>query len=245
LLSGLTFSILMIWIKSNNIQCPHGFSTRHGGISPQPFNSLNLGGSHDQPENILQNRQMALQALKLADYDLCYLNQVHGKEVCVAKAGEQTGDALVSNQKKQVLAIGIADCYPILFYDAHNAVIGAAHAGWRGTLAKIAEHTLKHMLLLGADLSHIQVAIGQGISQNKFEVGAEVIAQFEAAGFEKNCWQQNKIDLAQSNREVLLKAGIAEKNIWVMQRCTYEDDFFSYRRDKGITGRMWAVIALP
>lgn len=234
-----------MWLPSNNISCHHGFSTRKGGVSAHPFKSLNLGGSSDKPENILQNRALALQNLGIASNELCYLDQVHGAAVCSAKAGVQTGDALVTNQKNKTLAIGVADCYPILFYDAHNGVIGAAHAGWRGTVGKIAAHTLKQMQALGADVSAVQVAIGQGISQNKFEVGKEVIEQFEKAGFSQAHWTDNKIDLLACNKEVLVKSGVPEKNIWAMQRCTFEDDFFSYRRDKGQTGRMWAVIALP
>jgi len=234
-----------MWLKSPNINCIHGFSTRHGGVSQAPFDSLNFGGAGDSTENISRNRHLALNHLGIANNHLCYLDQVHGNQVFIAKAGTQTGDALVTNTPHHTLAIGIADCYPILFYDETNKVIGAAHAGWRGTVSKIAQNTLIEMQKLRAEISNIQVAIGQGISQNKFEVGNEVIAQFEQAGFNNKCWNENKIDLIQCNLEVLLKSGVSEKNIWCMNRCTFEEDFFSYRRDKGQTGRMWAVIALP
>ncbi len=234
-----------MWLKSPNINCIHGFSTRHGGVSTATYQSLNLGGSGDNAENFSQNRKLALHNLGIPNNQLCYLDQMHGNQVCFAKAGTQTGDALVTNLSQHTLAIGIADCYPILFYDEINKVIGAAHAGWRGTVSKITQNTLIEMQKLGADISNIQVAIGQGISQNKFEVGYDVIAQFEQAGFENNCWKENKIDLVKCNLEVLVKSGVSEKNIWCMNRCTFEEDFFSYRRDKGQTGRMWAVIALP
>jgi YfiH family protein len=233
-----------MWLKSPNINCIHGFSTRHGGVSEAPYGSLNFGGSGDFPENISQNRKLALKNLGVANNQLCYLNQVHGNTVCFAKIGAQTGDALVTNLPNYNLAIGIADCYAILFYDETNKIIGAAHAGWRGTVSKIARNTLLEMQKLGANISKIQVAIGQGISQNKFEVGHEVIAQFEHAGFNNKCWNENKIDLIQCNLEILLKSGVTEKNIWCMKRCTFEEDFFSYRRDKGQTGRMWAIISL-
>ena len=121
-----------MWLKSANIKCTHGFSTRHGGVSKAPYHSLNFGGSGDFTENILQNRLLALQQLGIAKNYLCSLNQVHGNTVCVAKPGYQTGDALVTNLPNHTLAIGVADCYPILFYDEINHVIGAAHAGWRG-----------------------------------------------------------------------------------------------------------------
>lgn len=234
-----------MWLNAPNISCIHGFSTRQGGVSPAPFESLNLGGSEDNETHIAINRQRALEQLHVSDYDLCNLKQVHGNTVCVAKPGQQTGDALVTNQRELVLAISIADCYPILFYDKVNKVIGAAHAGWRGTHSKIAQNTLSEMVRLGARHENISVAIGQGISQNRFEVGAEVIDQFKAAGFPDSCWHQNKIDLIACNLFILKENNILDENIWVMNRCTFEKDFFSYRRDKGVTGRMWALITLP
>ena len=234
-----------MWLNAPNISCIHGFSTRHGGVSVSPFESLNLGGSQDYEKNIATNRQRALENLNLSSYGLCHLKQVHGNTVCSAKPGQQEGDALVTNQKGLALAISIADCYPILFYDAANAVIAAAHAGWRGTHSKIAQNTIAEMLQLGARQENIQVAIGQGISQNNFEVGTEVIEQFKAAGFPDSCWHKNKIDLIACNLFILKENNILDENIWVMNRCTFEKDFFSYRRDKGVTGRMWALIALP
>lgn len=233
-----------MWLKAPNINCIHGFSLRHGGLSEPPFDSLNLGGSEDLPKKIISNRKIALIELGLSIDNLCNLKQVHGNKVNIAKPGQQEGDALVTNEPKLVIAISIADCYPILFYDEVNKVIGGAHAGWRGTVSKIAENTIKEMLKLGARVENIKVAIGQGICQNKFEVGIEVIEQFEQAGFPTFCWKENKIDLIACNKFVLLQNGIQEQNIWTMNRCTFEEDFFSYRRDNGKTGRMWAVISL-
>jgi polyphenol oxidase len=231
-----------MWLKAPNIGCTHGFSTRQGGMSAAPFDSL--GGSEDEEKNILANRMIALEELGLSISSLCNLKQVHGTKVNVAARGRQEGDALVTKEKGLVLAISIADCYPILFYDEKNKVAAAAHAGWRGTAGKIAANTLKAMLDLGAETSHIQIAIGQGICQENFEVGTEVIAQFEKNGFPQSCWKNNRINLLLCNRFVLEQNGVPGKNIWTMNRCTFENDFFSYRRDKGKTGRMWAVIAM-
>ena len=232
-----------MWLTSPNINCVHGFSTRHGGVSKAPFDSLNLGGTEDDQFNIFHNRNIALQKLQLSTESLCCLKQVHGDTVCLAKTGKQEGDALVTNKKDLVLAVSIADCYPILFHDPVNCVIGAAHAGWRGTVSKIAGKTIQAMIDLGAEAENIQVAIGQGISQKNFEVGSEVIEQFKKNGFPESCWKKNKIDLVLCNKFILKRNNIPEKNIWTMGRCTFEPDFFSYRRDKGKTGRMWAVIA--
>lgn len=233
-----------MWLHAPDISCVHGFSTRKGGVSSAPFDSLNLGGSQDDPVKINVNRQRALQNLQLSFDSLCYLKQVHGNTICEAKPGQQEGDALVTNKKDLTLAISIADCYPLLFHDPVNEVIGAAHAGWRGTQSKIAEHTILEMLKRGAHRETIRVAIGQGISQHNFEVGNEVIEKFKEAGFPDDCWQDNKIDLVKCNLFVLKENNILDKNIWTMNRCTFEDDFFSYRRDKGTTGRMWGIISL-
>ncbi len=233
-----------MWLRSPNISCIHGFSTRADGVSKAPFDSLNLGGSEDEASNILANRKIALENLNLSIDNLCYLKQIHGNMVNVAKVGQLEGDALVTAQKNLVLAISIADCYPILFHDPVNNVIGGAHAGWRGTVSKIAENTILEMQKLGAKTENIKVAIGQGICQNNFEVGKEVIEQFKSSGFPSSCWRENKMDLIACNKFVLMQNGIKEENIWIMNRCTFENDFFSYRRDKGKTGRMWAVISL-
>lgn len=233
-----------MWLFAPNIESVHGFSTRLGGVSQPPFQSLNLGGSDDQPENIANNRSLALERLQLRSDQVASLKQVHGTDVRQAKQGIQEGDALVTNKTGMALAISIADCYPILLEDTQNGVIGAAHAGWRGTLGHIAAATIDQMEKLGAKRSSIKAAIGQGISVKQFEVGNEVLSRFVASGFPSECYQGTCIDLLQCNKFVLQKSGILPQNIWSMNRCTFEQDFFSYRRDKGVTGRMWAVIAL-
>lgn len=234
----------MYWIKTPHINTIHGFSTRNGGVSPEPFLSLNLGGTDDLPEHIAENRKRALGDLNMDMTQVSYLNQIHSNLVCQANVGKQTGDALVTNQKNLAIAVGAADCYPVLFYDEKNQVIGAAHCGWKGTLAKIVKNTIDEMVKLGAEVSEIKVAIGQGICKTNYQVSEEVIQQFSDAGFSNNCWEGRQLDLLLANRFVAIESGIEPKNIWSMNRCTTEDDFFSYRRDNGKTGRMWAVIML-
>lgn len=234
----------MYWIKSPHINTIHGFSTRNGGVSPAPFLSLNLGGTDDLPEYIAENRKRALADLNIGMTHVSYLNQIHSNIVCQASVGKQTGDALVTNQKSLAIAVGAADCYPVLFYDETNQVIGAAHCGWKGTLARIAKNTIEEMVKLGAEISQIKVAIGQGISKSNYQVSEEVIEQFKNAGFSNDCWENRQLDLLNANRYVALEAGIKPEHIWSMNRCTTEDDFFSYRRDNGKTGRMWALIML-
>lgn len=230
-------------ITSPIISCAHAFFTRHGGVSPAPYGSLNFGGTEDDPENIRINRERALLGIGVNPHNVARLNQVHGSDVLVGKNGSQTGDALVTNESGLTLAIGAADCYPILFHDPVNNVIGAAHAGWKGTLARIARNTIDKMLELGADRNEIRVAIGQGICRDKYEVSEEVIQLFLKSNFPKHIHSGRQLDLLAANQFVLSEAGIPNQHIWSLNRCTTEDDFFSYRRDNGKTGRMWAVIS--
>jgi len=234
----------MEFLTSPIISTTHAFFTRKDGVSPAPFASLNFGGSEDSPENISENRKRALLSAGMNPEKVARLNQVHGNEVCIAKIGNQTGDALVTKEKNLTLAIAAADCYPILFNDAKNNIIGAAHAGWRGTLARIAKKTIEAMEKLGAEKKFIHIAIGPGISGKNYQVSDEVIEKFRDEGFPENCWTGRNLDLLEANKFVLHENGIEEKNSWALGRCTTEDDFFSYRRDKGKTGRMWACIML-
>lgn len=233
-----------MWLKAPNISSIHGFSTREGGVSSGAFYSMNLGGSEDVKERISRNRQLALKALKLQHHKLATLKQIHSTNVCVAAEGAQEGDALVTNKSGLVLAVSVADCYPILFEDPKNKVIAAVHAGWRGTVGGIVKNTLSKMIELGAEAAEIKVAIGQGISQKNFEVGDEVLKQFKDAGFSKDYFESNHINLAACNQKWMMDMGLKASNIWNLNRCTFEEDFFSYRRDKGKTGRMWGLIGL-
>ena len=232
------------YLTSPLIRTKHAFFLRHGGVSPAPFGSLNFGGHDDDPENIRINRERALLAAGMNPQNVARMNQVHGNDVLLAKVGSQTCDALVTNERGLVIAIGAADCYPILYHDPVNHVIGGAHAGWKGTLGRIAQRVIPEMLKLGADLKEIRVAIGPGICRNNYEVSEEVIDQFMKNRFPEYIHTGRHLDLLAANRHVLISAGIHENNIWAMNRCTTENDFFSYRRDKGKTGRMWACISL-
>lgn len=232
------------FLTSPAINTPHAFFLRHGGVSPAPFGSLNFGGSDDDPENVRINRERALTHAGMNPGNVARLNQIHGGDVIIGRDGSQTGDALVTTERGLTLAIGAADCYPLLFHDAKNHVIGAAHAGWKGTLARIAGNTIEKMIELGAEREEINVAIGPGICRDNYEVSEEVIQKFLIAGFPASIHTGRQLDLLAANKFVLGESGIAFENIWALNRCTTEDDFFSYRRDKGKTGRMWACIVL-
>ncbi|SMB95607.1 peptidoglycan editing factor PgeF [Deinococcus hopiensis] len=235
------------------LSLPHAFTTRSGGVSTGVYaasteGGLNLDDREDDPRAVAENRRRLTQALGFGPERVARLNQVHGLEVREARPGVQEGDALVSAQAGLLLAIGTADCFPVLLADEAAGVVGAAHAGWRGTLGRIAARTVEAMVARGADVACIRAAVGPGICGERYPVGGDVARQFREAGLGAHVLErdgQPHLDLAGANRTALLEAGLSPESIWLSGRCSTEPDFYSYRRDAGRTGRMWAVIGRP
>jgi polyphenol oxidase len=156
----------------------HGFATRNGGVSQKSFHSLNVTLNHgDSPENVQENRSRITQALGGTLSQLCMVHQVHGKTVMTVEnpwslEKRPEADAMVTRIPGLILGIATADCVPVLFSDAQNGVIGAAHAGWRGATSGILENTLDAMKSLGARVENITAALGPCIWQETYEVDA-------------------------------------------------------------------------
>ena len=222
-----------------------GVSTRHGGLSEGPYSSLNVGvHTDDAPEVIEQNLSLFCSDLGVSPADLARSYQVHGDKIWVTgRAGYQSGfDAMISVQPGVFAGVGIADCTPILLADPITRVCAAIHAGWKGTVAKIVEKTAKRMIEnRGSNPADILAYIGPCISFDHFEVGDEVAAQFDQA-FKTRKGAKWHVDLKTANAAQLLGLGIQQ--IEIDQACTVENnaDFFSHRTEKGVTGRMLALI---
>jgi YfiH family protein len=240
-------------LTAPHLTAPHAFSTRDGGVSVGAYGAasgggLNLDDREDDGAAVAENRRRLAAALDFGAAQFARLNQVHGTEVItVTGPGLWTGDALVTATPGVLLAIGTADCYPLLLEDPEAGVIGAAHAGWKGTLGRIAANTVEAMCGLGARPERIRAAVGPGICGERYGVGAEVAAKFAAAGlgdFVQPREGHPHLDLAGANRAVLLETGLPDASVWLSGRCSTENEFYSYRRDAGTTGRMWAVIGL-
>lgn len=240
-------------LRAPHLTAPHAFSTRVGGVSSGVYAGLNLDDREDDPRAVARNRELLAGALGVPA-SFARLTQVHGTEVVtVTQAGLWTADALVTATPGVPLAIGTADCYPLLLQDERAGVVGAAHAGWKGTLGRIGEKTVQAMVALGARPAEIRAAVGPGICGERYEVGPDVARQFREAGLGDfvldsvgvDGTSRVHLDLAGANRAVLLQAGVPEASVWLSGRCSTEEDFYSYRRDAGRTGRMWAVIGLP
>lgn len=235
-------------IRCPLLSTPHAFSTRYGGVSKGHFASLNLDDRADEPSLVAENRRRLTSALDCSLTQIARLEQVHGCHVVtVEQGGVWTGDALVTNHKNILLAIATADCYPILLADEQAQVIGAAHAGWKGTLGHIASATIEKMLTQGATKQNITAAIGTGICSANYPVSPEVAQKFEQANLQKAVsWNTDTdsvhLDLQLANQLILEECGI--KQVWMAGGCSTQDKFYSYRRDQGKTGRMWSVIGL-
>lgn len=226
-------------------------TTRHGGVSPKPFATLNLGHSTpDEPANVLRNRQILCNHLGIDPSSLVTADQVHGTTVCEALEGghrREGYDAFITDREKVFLCILTADCYPILLYDHEHKAVGAVHAGWKGTAAKAVRKTIEAMTeRYGTSPSSCLAYIGTGISGNAYEVGREVADRFSGKHLDVSPEGRLRLDLASANFEQLVEAGIPENRIEVSPFCTVRNNrkFFSYRKEQGQTGRMIALIGI-
>ena len=245
----------LLLLRAPNLAIPHGFTTRAGGVSEDCYASLNLGFSTgDDREKVAENRRRVIAALGASEDMVCALHQVHGATVIEAAPGWHcvAADAMVSRDRELLLAIGVADCAPILFYDPVRRAVGAAHAGWRSTAQRIAEKVVKEMhSRYGSAPEDLQVAIGPCISGPNYQVGPEVKAAFGAAGFPAECCPSDdegryRLDLVAANTWLLERCGVKAEHVWASGACTYSDPerFFSHRRDGRRRGSHWAVIRL-
>lgn len=233
----------------------HGFPERTGGVSTGLRASLNLGKRWgDDEHNVEQNRRLLAQHAGYDPEQLQATRHVHG--TAVWRVGEPAPepaefDGLVTDRVGPVLGAFAADCIPILFADPVARVIGAAHAGWRGTVGGVAANVVARMVELGSKPADIRVALGPSIGPECFEVGPEVVEQFRAAfgdvpGMVVQGPNKEHIDLRVATRTVLERAGVAPENIDDRPPCTKcePDRFFSYRRDGRDGGVHMAFIAL-
>lgn len=236
-----------LWLRAPHLRAAHGFSTRHGGVSQGVYAGLNLDDREDDPARVQENRRRAVQALGFSPEAVSRLNQVHGLEVVRARPGVQTADAQVSDDPSLLLVIGTADCLPVLLEDPQAGVVGAAHAGWRGALGRLAARTVAAMTELGARPERLRVAIGPGVCAAHYPVGPEVASAFREAGLGEALRPpepgeaREHLDLVAAVRQSLDEAGVPSDQLWDSGRCSFEADFYSFRRDGGKTGRMWAA----
>jgi hypothetical protein len=240
----------------------HGFSTRIGGISPPPFDTLNLGnpsgpGRKDDQAHITANAARFGDAIECSDHRPCWVHQVHGCGVVgmPAEAAEfkngQPADAMVSRAAGRLLTVRTADCVPLLLAAPDGAVVAAVHAGWRGIVAGVIPAAVAALTAeAGNPAGELLAAIGPCIGLDAFEVGPEVLAAFRGVFGPRAPLRtlpngKGQLDLREAAMLQALGVGLSRHRIDVCDRCTFRDadEFFSHRRDRGLTGRMVAAIA--
>lgn len=259
---------LPLWFFQNLLgykEIYHFVSTRIGGFSSPPYDSLNLGFHiKDNPETVLKNREQLALTLGIPLSNFTVSKQIHDCNVEVItedlrgdgafQATMHEADAMVTDIPDICLMVLQADCVPILFFDSKKKVIGIAHAGWRGTVRFVAQNTVRVLREKYRSSAHdILVGIGPSIGPCCYEVGLEAFEQIKKTFHNgKDCiyheTSDNKayFDLWEANKVQLVQMGIPEKNIEISRICTCCNHclFFSYRHQKGETGRFGAGIML-
>jgi len=232
--------------------------TRRGGVSPVPWHSLNLGGSvGDDPAHVTENRIKVFQSMECEPASIHDVWLIHGTDIVYAdeprplKETPVKADILFTDNPKVSLYMRFGDCVPILFHDPVKKIIGIAHAGWMGTVRGVAKAAVEGMQShYGSKAENIIAGIGPSIGVDHYEVGTDVISQFQekynqdADQFLQERSGSTFLDLWTANVIQLKNAGVEQIQVSGLCTACHLDDWFSHRVEKGKTGRFGALIAL-
>ncbi|OZU90399.1 hypothetical protein CIL03_04430 [Virgibacillus indicus] len=234
-----------------------GFTVRNGGVSSPPFHALNCGlHVNDDPDNVIENKKLLSKKIHIPMENWVSGEQIHQtnvKQITSEDKGKGSTsygtaikgiDGMITNSGGVLCTAFFADCVPLFFYDPKTGYIGLAHAGWKGTVNRMAGKMVQKLQNKGVNTADLLVAIGPCISQNFYEVDENVIKHIPS-DLRKNTVLPNGknhslLDLKQINVDILLQSGVLRHNIDITNYCTFYDEnlFFSHRRDNGKTGRM-------
>lgn len=247
------------YLVADGIGAPHCFTTRLGGVSSGEFSSLNIGWNRgDTAENVTKNYYILADALGFDPAKLVLTRQTHSDIIRQVTAADARGfdnrnypecDALITDQPGTALCIFTADCTPVLLWDPVTGAVGAAHAGWRGTAAKIAEKTARAMIdAYGCRPENICAAIGPNIGQCCFETDADVPQALEKAygaavkDYIVQKGEKYYVNLKEINALALKEVGV--RSIDISTECTACrcNRFWSHRVTGGIRGSQGAII---
>jgi len=232
--------------------------TRHGGVSLAPWHSLNLGGSvGDDPAHVAENRVRVFQSMGCEPASIHDVWLIHGTSIVYADAPRPLdqpsakADIIFTDNPNVSLFMRFGDCVPILFHDPKKHVIGIAHAGWMGTVRGVVLAAVEGMQShYGCKPEDIVAGIGPSIGVDHYEVGADVISQFQEK-YNKDADQilqtrneSTYLDLWTANAIQLRNAGVEQIQISGLCTACHLDDWFSHRAEKGRTGRFGAIMAL-
>jgi YfiH family protein len=241
----------------------HGTIARQGGVSLQPWDSLNVGGTvGDEPGRVLENRRRSFRALGREFESLYDVWQVHGTDVVFTDCPRPPdqphlqADAILTDQPGVTLFMRFADCVPIFLYDPIHQVIGLVHSGWQGTVKKTAAYAVRAMQArYSSRPQDILAGIGPSVGPDHYEVGPEVVEQVKQAfgadatgllkslngGSEKSGVQ---FDLWRANQTVLGEVGVQQIEVANICTACHLEDWYSHRGEQGRTGRFGALIGL-
>lgn len=256
---------------SELLPCPHGFSTRIGGVSSlEHTKTLNLAyGRGDDKEIVLENLCRFANAVGVEPESIISLPQVHGTSILSVthtdrgegyiRETDRTADGYYTGECGVTLGVKTADCVPILLCAVDEwgsaVAVAALHAGWRGTVGGIARRGVETLRKKGILVDQIRAAIGPAIGPCCYEVDQAFYLAFSSAlgeelvsgTFQSDDAGHYTADLKEINRRILVEAGVLSKNIDVSRECTAcrPELFFSHRYSRGIRGTMLSIIALP
>ena len=257
--SGIRYLVIPAFVAAGGVLC--AISTRVGGVSKQPFDTLNFSRKREQNEkNYIENMSRFSHAVGFDYHHAVAINYAHGAVLHRAtqrdagagvtdKPLKETCDGLFTEMKNLPLITYHADCVPLIFYDPVRVCAAICHAGWRGVTSHMAREAVNVMLSLGSRTENILAAVGPCISAEYFEVGEEVGDIFKQEFGSKTLQMRNGklfADLPKACVLDMINSGILMGNITVSDICTYgqKNLFFSHRRDNGTTGAFAAMIEL-
>jgi YfiH family protein len=238
-------------------------TTRHGGVSTGPYASLNLGlHVRDDPRLVIENRRRAAAALGCGLVDMVFCHQTHGREVAVVGDGDRGRgtqsaddavpcDALVTATPGVGIAVMVADCVPLVLYEPEAHVVAAVHAGWRGTVARVAAAAVDAMTGLGADPARVVAGLGPAVMADRYQVGDDVADAARACFgadidgiIRRDGTGRWVFDLWAANRRMLVEAGVSPANIEVSDVGTGPGTPFFSDRTTRPCGRFAAMARL-
>jgi hypothetical protein len=240
----------------------HAILTRRGGVSPPPWHSLNVGATvGDDRVRVTENRRRSFEVMGFDYGSLFDVWQVHGNNVVCADKPRltddsyQKADAILTSEQHVTLFMRFADCVPIFLYDPIEKIIGLVHAGWMGTVNRVSTNAINIMhARYGSKPNNILAAIGPSIGPDHYQIGVDVVTKvWEAFGQDASGLLEIKqgpeqsntyLNLWDANKLVLEESGVRKVEIASICTACSVEDWYSYRAEKGNTGRFGAIITL-
>lgn len=235
----------------------HAVFTRRGGVSPEPWESLNVGGSvGDDRERVVENRRRSFAAMAREMQSIYDVWQVHSSEVVVVKEprGAKTptrADAMITDNPQVTLFMRFADCVPILLFDPRHGAIGLVHAGWLGTVRKTVASAVQALRrTYGSRPADVLAGIGPSIGPDHYPVGEDVLLQVKdsfgsaASHHLQESDGRAHLDLWSANRQLLEQEGVGSIEVAGLCTACHPEDWYSHRGEGGKTGRFGGLIAL-